>query len=247
MKALILAAGLGTRLKPLTDTIPKVLVPINGIPLLDYHLESLRRSNITDVLINTHYLSDIVQDYCDLYNEKNNGLTITVTYEKSLLGSAGTMIANRAYFANDKNLLIIYGDDFTNLNYRELISFHEMRNSLATIVCNKVENIQEKGMIVFDENDEIKHFKEKPSKDEVISNYSNCGIYVIKTELIEKISPLSDQQVTLDFGHDVFPYLLKKNEKMSVFKISDFLIDIGTIEQYKIAQEIASNNHDQRK
>src|SRR6185369_5050861 len=99
MKALILAAGLGTRLRPLTNTIPKCLVPIGGKPLLEYHLDSLSKHGIKDVLINTHYLPEQVEEYIAAYRKNHSHISITTCFEKELLGSAGTLKANEDLFS----------------------------------------------------------------------------------------------------------------------------------------------------
>ena len=240
MKAIILAAGLGTRLKPLTDRVPKVMVPIGGKPLLEYHLDELRKHGIKEILINTHYLPQQIEDYVTSYNVSHPDGSVSTIHEEKLLGSAGTVIKNEVYFEKDECILVVYGDNFTNIDYSKLISFHKSRHSRTTIVCNQIENIQEKGMIVFGQNDRITNFKEKPSIHEIVSNYSNCGIYVINTDAIRQISPLVDESQVIDFGKHVFPLMLEHDMPMLVFKLSEWLIDVGNPENYKIANEIAN-------
>ena len=234
MKALILAAGLGTRLKSITETTPKVLALIGGRPLLNHQLDQLREIGITEILINTHYLSSQVENFCKDYCKKNNGIRITTTYEKTLLGNAGTMIANQFFFNDEEDFLIIYGDVFTNLNYKDLIRYHRNHDSLATIVCSQVENIQEKGMVVFDEKDTITTFKEKPTREEIVSFYANSGIYVFKTTILKQLKEITKKR-PLDFGKDVFPFMLAHDLPLLIYKLTDWLIDIGDPESYRLA------------
>ncbi len=241
MKAIILAAGLGTRLKPLTDTIPKVMVTIGDRPLLEYHLEQLRKHGVKEILINTHYLPNPIEDYLLNYRISHPDIHISTTYEKILLGSAGTILKNVDFIENEEDFLVVYGDNFTNIDYSKLISYHNDHHSLVTIVCNEIENIQEKGMIVFDQNDRIIQFKEKPRADEIISHYSNCGIYMFKTSTISKIKDLIYKKGTIDFGQDIFPLMLQHDIPIIAYKLDEWLIDIGNPANYKLANEKATN------
>jgi NDP-sugar pyrophosphorylase family protein len=241
MKALILAAGLGTRLKPITERIPKVLVQIGGKPLLEYHLEQLDKYDIKEVLINTHHLADKVKDYCRDYSKTKIGQKIVLVHEEMLLGTAGTLLKNQSFFEGEADILVIYGDNFTNIDYGDLINYHKQEKSPATIVCQQVENIQQKGMIVLDTNNRIDRFKEKPEAKEIVSNYANCGIYVFTKAIFDHLKPLHQKDRALDFGHDVFPSLLEKKIAMLVYKLKGRLIDIGNPTSYTEANDIMNN------
>ena len=122
-----------------------------------------------------------------------------------------------------------------------MIAYHEDQDSLATIVCHKVENIQEKGMMVIDENNRIIAFKEKPSLHEIVSDYATCGIYVFKTKILDQLSPLTNKKKILDFGRDVFPFMLENNLPMLSYKLTGWLLDIGNPANYRVANEKINN------
>lgn len=237
MKALILAAGLGTRLRPLTETIPKPLLPIAGKPLLAYHLDSLSRCGITDVLINTHYLHEKIEDFVLEAKKDFPDLNIQTSFEAELLGSAGTLKENREFFKNEEDFLIVYGDNLTNINYQNLLEIHEKEKGLVTIASYFEEHPESKGIISFDEKNRILKFIEKPKGNQVISNYANAGIYVLNKKVFEYLKQLDKEP--LDFGHDFFPFLLGKDEDMYVYKMNEILLDIGNIENYNKSQDIA--------
>lgn len=236
MRALILCAGLGTRLRPLTEQTPKPLLPINGKPLLLYHLESLYKYGVRDILINTHYLPEQIESFLKNNQDKFAGLTIKTVFEKDLLGSAGTLKENSSFFANENDFLIVYGDNLTNINYQKLIATHKNKNGIATIASYVEKYPESKGVIGFDETDLIFKFIEKPRPEQVISNYANAGIYVLNKRIFSHLQNLD--KTPLDFGYDVFPNLLALKEKMYVYKMTEFLLDIGTLESYTKAQDI---------
>lgn len=230
MKALILAAGLGTRLRPLTDTVPKILVPIDGKPLLSYHLEWLKKNGVTEVLINTHWLSDKVKTFCNNITKKD--IKVTVKHEDQLIGGAGTLLANKDFFKDEEDFLVIYGDVLNNIKYPELIKYHKENGGVATIVCHELQNVHEKGMVVINTEGKITAFKEKPAKKDIVSNYVNGGIYVLNKEIFKHIRHFLDKNEPIDFGKDIFPFLLEKQIPIFAYRLKDFLMDIGNWENY---------------
>lgn len=237
MKALILCAGLGTRLRPLTEKTPKPLLPINGKPLLSYHLESLYTYGIREILINTHYLHEQIDDFVKNNKDRFDGLTIKTVFEKNLLGSAGTLKENFSFFDDENDFLIVYGDNLTNINYKKLIDVHKNKNGIATIASYVEEHPESKGIIGFNEDDQIFKFVEKPKPDQIISNYANAGMYVLSSRIFKYLDNFD--KVPLDFGYDIFPLLLQMQEKMYVYKMDEILLDIGTPESYTKAQGIS--------
>ncbi|MBI5078289.1 MAG: nucleotidyltransferase family protein [Candidatus Yonathbacteria bacterium] len=237
MKALILSAGLGTRLRQLTETTPKSLLPINGKPLLSYHLESLYKYGVRDILINTHYLHKQINEFVKNNRDRFNGLTIQIAFEKELLGSAGTLKKNAPFFKGEDDFLVVYGDNLTNINYGKLIAAHKEKNGIATIASYVEEHPEGKGIISFNENGKILKFIEKPRSNKIISKYANAGIYVLNSRIFKYLNSID--KTPLDFGHDIFPYLLVKNEEMYVYKMDEILLDIGTPESYNDAQGIS--------
>ncbi len=238
MKALILAAGLGTRLRPITDTIPKPLVPIAGKTLLAYHLDHLRQHGVTDILINTHYLPDQIDTFVSEYQKAQpNDFSISTTYEPELLGSAGTLRANRAFFEDENEpFFVVYSDNLTDINYTNLLAAHREQGPVATIASYFEAHPEQKGIIEYDETGLIKRFVEKPKPEQVTSNYANAGIYVVSPEIFPLLEELEES--VLDFGHHVFPHLLRQDRPMRVYTMNETLLDIGNHENYTKAQDL---------
>lgn len=237
MKAFILAAGLGTRLRPLTDTIPKPLVPIAGKPLLAYHLDHLAEYGITDVRINTHYLPQQMEEFVSQYVAlQPNKLSISTIYEPELLGSAGTILSNQTWLSDDEPFLVIYSDNLTDIDYGKLVDQHKRSNAKVTIASYYEAHPEQKGIIEHDDELVISNFIEKPQPHQVTSNDANAGIYVIDSSILNTLTEL-DHEV-LDFGHHVFPFLLKHGHLMQVYQMDETLLDIGNLENYTKAQSL---------
>lgn len=241
MKALILAAGLGTRLRPLTETIPKPLVLINNKPLLQYHLETLCHFGVSATLINTHYLHEQIENFVHSYNTKKSGLTATTIFEENLLGSAGTLRYNKFFFEKEEDIIVVYGDNLTTINYRKLIEYHKEKGGIITIGTYVEDFPETKGIIIFDETKRISRFIEKPKSDQAISHHANAGIYVVNKNIFKFLENFND--IPLDFGYHIFPYLLAQNAPMYAYEMSEFLLDIGTLKSYTNAQELVKNLH----
>lgn len=240
MKALILAAGLGTRLRPLTNKIPKCLVPIAGKPLLAYHLERLSEFGVNDFLVNLHYLPECVGDFLKSYSLLKAGIKIKTFYEPELLGGAGTLKANQDFFCDDDNFLVVYGDNLTNIDYRKLLNFHLKKNALCTVACYQEELIEQKGAILYDENNRILNFVEKPLKGTVDSKFANAGIYVCNKDVFTYLAKLNE--TPLDFGHHLFPFLLKNKTAVYAYIMNELLLDVGNVESYNLAQELVKEH-----
>ena len=226
MKAFLLAAGYGTRLRPITDTIPKCLVPICGKPLLGWWLELLRRHGVTDVLINTHYLREPVQQFIADYNNRCSGITAHEFYEPDLLGSGGTVRANQAFVAEEESFLICYADNLTDANLTAFQDFHAAHNGVLSIGLFHTNLPEQCGIATLGEHSCITAFEEKPPHP--TSNLANAGMYIARQELFRCLP----QQEVLDFGKDVLPQLVGH---MYGWQTSGYLLDIGTMGNYKKA------------
>lgn len=224
MKAFLLAAGLGTRLRPLTDNIPKCLVPICGKPLLGWWLELFEQHGIDNILINLHHLGEKVEEYVENYN---GSIKIQLFWEKDLLGSGGTLIANKGFVKNEKDFLITYADNLTNYNLTNLINFHRSSNKLLSMALFETDKPKEKGIVELDTDQTIISFIEKPVNPK--SNLANAGIYVANPEALD----LLPRNKNPDIGFDLLPKLVGK---MSGWKSPDYLKDIGTIKHLNEAQ-----------
>ena len=225
MKAFLLAAGLGTRLKPITDNIPKCLVKIHNQPLLYYWLKLCEKYGIDEVIINLHYLPDKVKEFL---KGNQTAVRVKTVFEKKLLGSGGTIFKNKDFVKGEESFFIFYADNLTNVNLDKMKSFHKTHNEFLTMglfITNSPENC---GIAELDRSEKIINFVEKPKKPK--SNLANAGIYLARQEIF---SLFPDNKELIDFGFDILPKLVNK---MYGFVISDYLIDIGTIENYRRAQ-----------
>jgi|SRR5271156_1812444 len=220
MKAFLLAAGLGTRLKPLTDRLPKCLLPIRGVPLLGIWLDLCRQSGINEVLINTHSHPAAVKQYVQ---QNCHGLEIRVTEEKVLLGSAGTLLRNREWTASDTEFWVLYGDVLTNTNLARMGEFQRERKQLATIGVYEVSNPTQCGIVTVDRDGIVRDFVEKPSNPS--SNLAFAGLLLATPAVFDFVS----DQIPSDIGFHVLPKLIGR---MAAYPIRDYLVDIGTPERY---------------
>ncbi len=224
MKAFLLAAGLGTRLKPLTDRVPKCLLPIRETPLLGIWLELCRQHGITEVLVNAHSHVSMVEEY--VANSKA-GISIRISEEPTLLGSAGTLRANYEWVASEPEFFVLYGDVLTNVDLTELLEFHRERDVAATIGLYEVTNPSQCGIVSVDQDGMVRDFVEKPAKP--ASNLAFTGVLVASPAIFESVPKIAPA----DIGFDVLPKLIGR---MAAYKVSDYLVDIGTVEKYERAQ-----------
>ncbi len=226
MKAFLLAAGLGTRLRPLTLRTPKCLLPVNGKPLLSYWFDLFTQYSITDVLINTHYLPEKVNQYF-----KNNSFTqnIKISYESVLLGSAGTVLNNKDFIRGENEFFICYADNLTNANLFKMLEFHRLKNPVLTCALFEPPNLSSCGVVTLAKDGLITDFEEKPQKPK--SRWANAGIFIASPWLIDYIP----KKYPCDFGFDVLPKLINKSYG---YRINEFLMDIGTTDGYYKANEL---------
>ena len=225
MKAVLLIAGLGTRLRPLTNSIPKCLLPINGVPLLAIWFDKLLAAGVTEVLINTHWLAGQVVDF--VAHSTPAGLKVRIFYEPSLLGSAGTLAANRDFFA-DEPFFIVYGDNLSDVDLADLYAAHLEERPLLTLGTFEAEFPERCGIAEVDSQGVVQGFVEKPEKP--LSNRAAAGIYVAEPEIFDYF-PEPETSSVLDLGFDVIPKLVGQMRNYSIGQ----LIDIGTPDNYRKA------------
>lgn len=224
MKAFLLAGGHGSRLRPLTDTLPKCLAPIRGRPMLDIWLDLCRRSAITEVLINLHAHSDLIQAHLD---RGTCGVRVRLIREEHLLGSAGTLAANRDWIGCDRAFWILYSDVLTNTDLNSMSDFHLSHGDVATLGLYQVPDPSRCGVAITESNGVITDFQEKPKHPR--SNWVFSGLMIATPKLFDFIPAI----IPADIGFHVLPRLLGK---MRAFPISDYLLDIGTMPNYQKAQ-----------
>jgi mannose-1-phosphate guanylyltransferase len=224
VRAFLLAAGEGTRLRPLTERTPKCLLPVNGVPLLEIWLESCAAAGITEVLVNVHAHREQVLEFVQ---RQSSSVKVRVAEEPKLLGSAGTLGENKEFVASEKEFFVLYGDVLTNANLSELLRFHREGEVAATIGIYQVPDPARCGIVAVDERGIVRSFVEKPAHPE--SNWAFSGLMVARPEILDEIP----QKRPADIGFDLLPRLAGR---MSAFKIEDFVLDIGTLENYEAAQ-----------
>lgn len=224
MKAFILAAGNGERLRPLTTRTPKCLVSIQNRAILAIWLELCHRHGITDVLINTHAHADVVDNFL---REHKSQVHVHTTYEDTLLGSAGTLLSNRDWIGHDKEFWVFYSDVLTNTDITRMAEFHRSRGQIATLGVYDVANPKQCGIVSMDDKGIVQSFIEKPANPS--SNLGFSGIMIANSSLFDLIP----KQVPADLGFHVLPRLVGR---MAAFPISDYLVDIGTPATYEYAQ-----------
>ena len=224
MKAFLLAAGQGTRLRPITDKVPKCLLPICGVPMLQIWMEICRNTCIEEVMVNLHTHAASVRSWL---GTNANGVRVRLAEETTLLGSAGTLLANRDWVASEPCFWILYADVLTNTNLNRMLEFHLTRQPAATLGLYEVSDPSRCGVVSFDEQMVIREFVEKPAQPR--SRWAFAGVMVGTVELINQIP----SRYPVDLGFDVLPRLAGQ---MLAYPISDYLLDVGTPENYQAAQ-----------
>jgi len=224
MKAFLLAGGHGTRLRPITDTVPKCLVPICGTPLLGIWLDLCFRSGITDVLINLHAHADTIERYLE---RCNSPVRVRLVHEERLLGSAGTLAANRSWVDSDPAFWILYSDVLTNVNLRRMSEFHFHHRKIATLGLYQVPDPSRCGVAITNGNGVVSGFEEKPQAPR--SDWVFSGLMVASPDIFPYIPP----GIPVDIGGHLLPRLVGQ---MMAYPIADYLLDIGTMLNYQKAQ-----------
>jgi mannose-1-phosphate guanylyltransferase len=222
-KAFLLAAGLGTRLRPLTDRIPKCLVPIAGKPLLSWWLDVCERLGIREVLINTHHLAEQVDAWA---REQKTNVVIHLRHETELLGSAGTVAAHRAFFDEVESFYVFYADNLVQADLTRLKALHLEHEDVLTMGLFRTPNPRACGIATLDDSGRITSFEEKPLRPR--SDLANAGIYIVR----RGISEFLPSRGFADFGKDIFPRLVGR---MWGRDLGGYLLDIGTPENYRKA------------
>lgn len=225
MKAVIMAGGEGTRLRPLTCALPKPMVPILNKPVMEHIINHVRSFDIKDIAVTMAYLPSVITDY---FNDGSEwGVNLNYYTEDIPLGTGGS-VKNAEEFLDD-TFIIISGDALTNIDLREAIDFHKKKGSKATLVLKKVDNPLEYGVIITDDEGRIIRFFEKPSWGEVFSDTINTGIYVLEPEVLNYFKKGDN----FDFSKDLFPKLLNDNIPMYGYISKSYWNDIGDLKVYK--------------
>jgi mannose-1-phosphate guanylyltransferase len=227
MRALLLAAGLGLRLRPVTDSVPKCLVDINGRPLLDYWIELLSNAGIVDILINLHYMPEAVRSYIDgcRYPVK-----ITTVYEERLLGTGGTLLKNRRFFQGDPAMLI-HADNLSRFDVRAIIRRYETRSPGVEMTMMTFDTAEPEtcGIVELDENGLVKAFYEKVKNPP--GNLANGAVYILSPSVMDFLQSLGKE--VIDFSTEVLPHFMGR---VNTFHNDAYHRDIGTLESLRTAR-----------
>ncbi|MYN42829.1 NTP transferase domain-containing protein [Duganella sp. FT109W] len=246
MKAMILAAGKGTRVRPLTYDLPKPMIPILGKPVMAYIIEHLAKYGINEIMVNVSYLHEKIEDY---FGEGDQyGVQIGYSFEgytrddgevvAQALGSAGGMkkIQEFGGFFDDTTI-VLCGDAVINLDIKSALFEHRRKGALATVVCREVpwEKVSSYGVVVSEPDGRIKQFQEKPSREEALSNFVSTGIYIFEPEVLDLIPA----DTVFDIGSQLFPLLAEKGLPFYAQKRSFSWIDIGSVTDYwEVSQSV---------
>jgi mannose-1-phosphate guanylyltransferase / phosphomannomutase len=230
MKAVIMAGGEGTRLRPLTSNWPKPLLPIANRPMMEHVIDLLKRHGITDVVVTVAFMANAIKDY--FADGREFGVTISYVDEPTPLGTAGS-VRNAADLLSDERFLVISGDVITDIDLSRIMKFHVDRGAVATIGLTPVENPLEFGIVITREDGTIERFLEKPTWGQVFSDTINTGIYVLEPEIFDYVA--TDRPV--DFSSEVFPRLLEDGKPLFGAVSVGYWEDVGTLEAYLSAHK----------
>lgn len=224
MKAFVLAAGIGSRLRPLTDSMPKCLVPIGGRPLLAYWYDLFEHHGIDEVLVNTHHLPDQVERFV---KEHATRVKTRLVHEPTLLGSAGTLAANRDFVRGERDFFVLYADNLTDVDLTKLLRAHEASRQPLTIGLFRASEPRNCGIVTLDGDGLVTSFEEKPQTPR--SDLAFAGVAVATPALLDLIPA----QAPVDLGKDVLPRMVGR---MTGVPIDGHLRDVGTPAAYAQAQ-----------
>jgi len=226
LKAMILAAGVGSRLDPLTRAIPKPMVPVVNRPVIEHIVLDLKKHGFTDILVNLHYLGDVIQQ--GLGDGSRLGVRLSYAPEDKLWGDAGSVKRSQAFF-EDETFLVVGGDDISDIDLSGLMALHREKNAASTIATTVVDDPSQFGIVVTDEDGRITRFLEKPKGGDVFSDTANTGVYVFEPDVFDLIPP----DTFWGFGNNVFPSLLAEGRPLYGFATTAYWKDVGNLQVYR--------------
>ncbi|HSV74663.1 MAG TPA: NDP-sugar synthase [Chthonomonadales bacterium] len=226
MKAMILAAGIGSRLDPLTRNLPKPLVPIVNRPVMEHIMHLLRRHGFTDVMVNLHYLGSQIEEHFG--DGTRFGVRITYSREDELWGDAGSVKRVEEFFRDD-TFLVIGGDDLSDVDLTRLVKTHRDKRALSTIALSLVDDPSEYGIVLMNEEGRITRFVEKPKGEVIFSNTANTGLYVFEPEVFDLIP----RNTFYLFGKSFFPQMLEQKRPLYGHLTAAYWKDVGNLELYR--------------
>ena len=224
LTAVILVGGEGTRLRPLTDSVPKSMVPVLNQPFLEHVIAYLKKYGVGHIILTLSYRPEVIQAYFG----DGNAMEVSLTYcmEDSPLGTAGAVKNTEPYL--DSTFIVLNGDVFTDLDIADMLSFHRRRKAKATIALTWVDNPCAFGVVETDADGRVRHFIEKPAPDKVTTNWINAGVYILEPEVLKHIPAGSHYM----FEKGLFPLLLELGEPVYGYQYRGYWLDMGTPEKY---------------
>jgi NDP-sugar pyrophosphorylase family protein len=228
VRAYLMAAGLGTRLYPLTGLTSKPMVPILNRPVMEHLLRLLRRHGVTDIAANLHYHPDKIRAYFD--EGARFGVRLRYNLEERLLGTAGGADAFRE-FLSGSTFLVMSGDGLTDIDLGAFLAAHRASGGIATMAVKQVADPSLYGVVVHDDDRRVVGFQEKPPREEALSLLCNCGIYAFEPQIFDYIEP----GAFVDWAKDVFPALLDEGQPFHCWELEGYWNDVGNIEQYRLS------------
>ena len=226
MKAMILAAGVGSRLDPLTRAIPKPMVPIVNRPVIEHIVLDLKKHGFDDIRVNVHYLGSVIEE--GLGDGARLGVKISYAHEDKLWGDAGSVKRSQDFF-NGETFLVVGGDDISDIDLSGLMALHREKNAASTIATTLVEDPSQFGIVVTDDDGRITRFLEKPKGGDVFSKMANTGVYVFEPGVFDLIPP----DTFYGFGNEVFPQLLAEGRPLYGFSTRAYWKDVGNLQVYR--------------
>jgi mannose-1-phosphate guanylyltransferase len=226
VKAILLAAGLGTRLRPLTYELPKPMVPILGRPVMEHIMRLMARHEFDDVVANLHYFPDLIRDYFG--DGSRQGIRLVYSYEEELLGTAGGVRNVRDHFGGE-TFLVISGDALTDIDLTAFWKRHKEAGGIATLALKRVDDPSQLGVVIVGDDGRIQGFQEKPAPGEELSNLGSCGIYMFEPEIFDYFPG----EEFVDWANDVYPALLDQDVSFYGHEIAEYWNDVGSFEEYR--------------
>lgn len=225
MRVMVMAAGKGTRLRPVTDLLPKPMAPIANRPVLHHILRLLGRHGFTEVVANLHHMPEVITGHFG--DGATLGVHLHYSFEPELLGTAGG-VKNNEEFLGDGTFLVMSGDALTDIDLTGLVAAHRRYGSIATMAVKEVPDPSLYGVVVTDDDDRVVAFQEKPTREEARSHLCNCGIYVFEPEVFSLI-PAGEFD---DFGSRLFPDLLRQRIPFHAHTFGGYWSDVGNLHEY---------------
>jgi mannose-1-phosphate guanylyltransferase len=226
MKAMLLAAGLGTRLRPLTYELPKPMVPILGRPVMEHILRLMARHGFDDVIANLHYFPDLIRNRFG--DGSSYGMRLVYSHEPELMGTAGGVRNVRDHFGGE-TFLVISGDALTDIDLTALWKTHKEKGGIATLALKRVDDPSQLGVVIVGDDGRIQGFQEKPDPAEALSDLGNCGIYVFEPEIFDYFP----ERAFVDWAMDVFPRLLEEDVSFFGHHFPEYWNDVGSLDEYR--------------